>query len=131
MAQTQEFIATGRRKTSVARIRMTPGNGKIDINGRSFEDYFPTSPLQNTVLQPLQAVKLTNAYDITVNTSGGGINGQAGAARLAIPRALLQMDTNLRGPLKAEGLLSRDSRMKERKKSGQPGARKRFQFSKR
>jgi small subunit ribosomal protein S9 len=131
MAETQEFIATGRRKTAVARIRMTPGNGKIDINGKSFEDYFPTVPLQNTVLQPLQVVKLTNAYDISVNTTGGGATGQAGAARLAITRALLQVDANLRGPLKAEGLLRRDPRMKERKKSGQPGARKRFQFSKR
>jgi small subunit ribosomal protein S9 len=131
MAETQEFIATGRRKTAVARIRMTPGNGKIDINGKSFEDYFPTVPLQNSVLQPLQVVKLTNAYDISVNTTGGGATGQAGAARLAISRALLQVDANLRGTLKAEGLLRRDPRMKERKKSGQPGARKRFQFSKR
>ena len=131
MAETQEFIATGRRKTAVARIRMTPGNGKIDINGKSFEDYVPTVPLQNTVLQPLQVVKLTNAYDISVNTTGGGATGQAGAARLAISRALLQVDANLRGTLKAEGLLMRDPRMKERKKSGQPGARKRFQFSKR
>jgi small subunit ribosomal protein S9 len=131
MAETHEFIATGRRKTAVARIRMTPGNGKIDINGKSFEDYFPTVPLQNTVLQPLQVVKLTNAYDISVNTTGGGATGQAGAARLAISRALLQVDANLRGTLKAEGLLRRDPRMKERKKSGQPGARKRFQFSKR
>ncbi|HEX4665516.1 MAG TPA: 30S ribosomal protein S9 [Chthoniobacterales bacterium] len=131
MAEKEQFIATGRRKTAVARIRMTPGNGKIDINGKSFEDYFPTVPLQNTVLQPLQVVKLANAYDISVNTTGGGATGQAGAARLAISRALLQVDANLRGPLKAEGLLSRDPRMKERKKSGQPGARKRFQFSKR
>ena len=131
MTETQEFIATGRRKTAVARIRMTAGSGKIDINGKSFEDYFPTVPLQNTVLQPLQAVKLTNAYDISVNTTGGGATGQAGAARLAISRALLQVDANLRGTLKAEGLLRRDPRMKERKKSGQPGARKRFQFSKR
>lgn len=131
MAETQEFIATGRRKTSVARIRMTPGNGKIDINGRSFEDYFPTEPLQNTVLQPLQVVKLTNSYDVSINTTGGGATGQAGAARLAISRALLLVDANLRGTLKAEGLLRRDPRMKERKKSGQPGARKRFQFSKR
>jgi small subunit ribosomal protein S9 len=131
MAEKEEFIATGRRKTAVARIRMTPGNGKIDINGKSFEDYFPTVPLQNTVLQPLQVVKLANVYDISVNTTGGGATGQAGAARLAISRALLQVDANLRGPLKAEGLLSRDPRMKERKKSGQPGARKRFQFSKR
>jgi small subunit ribosomal protein S9 len=131
MAQTQEFIATGRRKTAVARIRMTPGSGKIDINGASFEEYFPTVPLQNTILQPLQVVKLTNSYDLTVNATGGGATGQAGAVRLAISRALLQVDANLRGTLKAEGLLSRDPRMKERKKSGQPGARKRFQFSKR
>ena len=131
MAQTQEFIATGRRKTSVARIRMIPGNGKIDINGRSFEDYFPTSALQSAVLQPLQAAKVVNAYDLWINASGGGPTGQAGAARLAISRALLQVDANLRAPLKADGLLRRDPRMKERKKSGQPGARKRFQFSKR
>jgi len=131
MAENQEFIATGRRKTSVARIRMTPGNGKIDINGKSFEDYFPTVPLQNTVLQPLQVVKLANSYDVSINTTGGGATGQAGAARLAISRALLLVDANLRGTLKAEGLLRRDPRMKERKKSGQPGARKRFQFSKR
>jgi small subunit ribosomal protein S9 len=131
MAQNEEFIATGRRKTSVARIRMTAGSGKIDINGRSFEDYFPTAPLQNTVLQPLQAVKMANAYDLSINAIGGGPTGQAGAARLAIARALLQVDGNLRATLKAEGLLMRDPRMKERKKSGQPGARKRFQFSKR
>src|SRR6476660_9006578 len=131
MPQTEEFIATGRRKTSVARIRMTAGSGKIDINGKTFEEYFPTIPLQNTVLQPLQAVKLTNSYDVSINAAGGGATGQAGAARLAIARALLQVDANLRGTLKAEGLLRRDPRMKERKKSGQPGARKRFQFSKR
>jgi small subunit ribosomal protein S9 len=131
MAQAQEFIATGRRKTSVARIRLMPGSGKIDINGRSFEDYFPTTPLQNAVLQPLQTAKLVNAYDLSINASGGGIAGQAGAVRLAISRALLQVDPNLRGSLKADGLLRRDPRMKERKKSGQPGARKRFQFSKR
>src|SRR4030081_896700 len=131
MAQTQEFIATGRRKTSVARIRMTPGSGKIDINGRSFEDYFPTAPLQNTELQPLQTAKLVNTYDLSINATGGGAAGQAGAVRVAISRPLLQVDGNLRATLKAEGLLRRDPRMKERKKSGQPGARKRFQFSKR
>ena len=131
MAQTQEFIATGRRKTSVARIRMVPGNGKIDINGRSFEDYFPTSALQSAVLAPLQSAKVVNAYDLSINASGGGPTGQAGAAKLAISRALLQVDANLRAQLKADGLLRRDPRMKERKKSGQPGARKRFQFSKR
>ncbi|PYK81556.1 MAG: 30S ribosomal protein S9 [Verrucomicrobia bacterium] len=131
MAQAQEFIATGRRKTSVARIRMTPGSGKIDINGRNFEDYFPSAPLQNIVLQPLQAAKMVNTYDLFINASGGGVAGQAGAARLAVARALLQADGNLRSGLKSEGLLRRDPRMKERKKSGQPGARKRFQFSKR
>src|SRR5436309_4911186 len=123
MAPAQEFIATGRRKTSVARIRMTPGSGKIDINGRSFEDYFPTTPLQNAVLQPLQTAKLVNAYDLSINATGGGVTGQAGAARLAVARALLQVEGDLRGTLKAEGLLRRDPRMKERKKSGQPGAR--------
>lgn len=131
MAQTQEFIATGRRKTSVARIRMTPGSGKIDINGRNFEDYFPSIPLQNIVLQPLQTAKVVNTYDLSINATGGGVVGQAGAARLAISRALIQTDPNMRGGLKSEGLLRRDPRMKERKKSGQPGARKRFQFSKR
>ncbi len=128
---TEEFIATGRRKNAVARIRMAAGNGKIDVNGKTFEEYFPTIPLQNTVLQPLQSVKLINSYDLSINASGGGPTGQAGAARLAIARALLQVDANLRGTLKAEGLLRRDPRMKERKKAGQPGARKRFQFSKR
>ena len=131
MAQTQEFIATGRRKTSVARIRMTAGSGKIEINGRNFEDYFTTAPLQNTVLQPLQSAKAVNTYDLSINATGGGVTGQAGAARLAIARALLQVDADLRSSLKSEGLLRRDPRMKERKKSGQPGARKRFQFSKR
>lgn len=131
MAQAQEFVATGRRKTSVARVRMTNGSGKIDINGRSFEEYFPTAPLQNTVLQPLQTVKQVSAFDISINATGGGATGQAGAARLAIARALLQVDNSLRAGLKADGLLRRDPRMKERKKSGQPGARKRFQFSKR
>ena len=131
MAPTQEFIATGRRKTSVARVRMSAGSGKIDINGRSFEDYFPSVPLQNVVLQPLQVAKVVNTYDVSINASGGGVVGQAGAARLAIARALLQTDPNIRGGLKKEGLLRRDPRMKERKKSGQPGARKRFQFSKR
>jgi small subunit ribosomal protein S9 len=131
MAQAEEFIATGRRKTSVARIRMTSGSGKIEINGRNFEDYFPTPPLQNTVLQPLQTAKVVNTYDLSINATGGGPTGQAGAVRLAISRALLQVDANFRTQLKAEGLLRRDPRMKERKKSGQPGARKRFQFSKR
>jgi small subunit ribosomal protein S9 len=115
MPQTQEFTATGRRKTSVARVRMAPGSGKIDVNGRSFEDYFPTTPLQNAVLQPLQTAKAVNVYDLSINASGGGATGQAGAVQLAIARALLQVDGNLRGALKTEGLLRRDPRMKERK----------------
>ncbi len=131
MAQTQEYIATGRRKTSVARIRMTAGTGKIEVNGKPFDEYFTTSNLQNHVLQPLQVAKGASAFDVSVNAHGGGSTGQAGAVRLAIARALLQTDEALRIPLKQEGLLTRDPRMKERKKSGQPGARKRFQFSKR
>src|SRR5204863_7904932 len=121
MARAEEFIATGRRKTSVARIRMTPGSGKIDINGRNFEDYFPTAPLQNMVLQPLQTAKLVNSSELSINATGGGANGQAGAVRLAISRALLQVDTDLRPPLKAEGLLPLQPGMNERTKSGQPG----------
>src|SRR5436305_14096530 len=103
MPQAEEFIATGRRKTSVARVRMTPGSGKIDINGRTFEDYFPTAPLQNVVLQPLQTAKAVNAYDLWINASGGGAVGQAGAAQLAIARAPHQVAVNLPGPLKADG----------------------------
>jgi small subunit ribosomal protein S9 len=128
---TQEFIATGRRKEAVARIRMSPGTGKIEVNGKTFEEYFPTANLQGAVLAPLQVAKSTNAFDVIVNAHGGGPNGQAGAVRLAIARALIISDASLRGALKEEGYLTRDPRMKERKKAGQPGARKRFQFSKR
>ena len=131
MATTTTNNATGRRKTAVARVRLTPGTGKIEVNGRPFEEYFPTINLQNTVLAPLTLTKLNNAFDIFIKTNGGGPNGQAGAARLGIARALLLVDITLRPALKAEGYLMRDPRMKERKKSGQPGARKRFQFSKR
>ena len=127
----QEFIATGRRKEAVARIRMSPGTGKIEVNGRPFDEYFKTVGLQNTVLRPLEIAKVLNTYDVKVNASGGGSAGQAGAVRLAIARALTETNPELRGPLKADGLLTRDPRMKERKKPGQPGARKRFQFSKR
>lgn len=127
----EEYIATGRRKTAVAQIRMTQGTGKIEVNGRAFEDYFPTEELQNHVLQPLQVAKGANAFDVSAKAVGGGLAGQAGAIRLAVARALLQTDENLRNPLRDDGLLTRDPRMKERKKAGQPGARKRFQFSKR
>src|SRR5436305_14234925 len=105
MAQSQEFIATGRRKTSVARIRMTAGSGRIDVNGRNFEDYFPTVPLQNIVMQPLQTAKVVNTYDVSINASGGGATGQAGAARLAIARSLLLTDPNIPTGSKRYGLL--------------------------
>jgi small subunit ribosomal protein S9 len=127
----QEFISTGRRKTAVARIRMSPGSGRIEVNGKPFEEYFKTPALQNTVLQPLEVAKSVNVYDLSVNARGGGATGQAGAIRLAIARALTETNPELRAALKAEGMLTRDPRMKERKKAGQPGARKRFQFSKR
>jgi len=127
----QEFIATGRRKEAVARIRMSPGTGKIEVNGKAFEEYFPTSNLQSAVLAPLQIAKSINTFDVVVNAHGGGPNGQAGAVRLAIARALIISDATLRASLKEQGFLTRDPRMKERKKAGQPGARKRFQFSKR
>ncbi len=124
----QEFIATGRRKNAVARIRMSPGTGKVVVNGRPFDDYFKTTNLQNTVLQPFEVAKVVNQYDVSVNAHGGGTNGQAGAVRLAVARALTEANPEFRVLLKPEGLLRRDPRMKERKKPGQPGARKRFQF---
>jgi small subunit ribosomal protein S9 len=129
--QTQEFLGTGRRKTSVARVRIAAGAGKITVNGRAFETYFPTDQLRGVVSAPLIRTDTATKYDVNVNVSGGGPAGQAGATRHGIARALLEVDINLRPVLKADGFLTRDSRMKERKKYGQPGARKRFQFSKR
>ena len=133
MAQTKttEYLGTGRRKTSVARVRLASGSGKITVNGRAFEIYFPTDTLRGTVLQPLALTETSAKFDVAVNVSGGGPAGQAGAVRHGISRALLEADATLRPALKSKGLLTRDSRMKERKKYGQPGARKRFQFSKR
>jgi len=126
-----EFVAIGRRKTAVARIRMNAGSGKIVINGRPLDEYFKTQALQNTVLAPFEIVKQVNQFDLKANADGGGLQGQAGALRLAVSRALIEVNPELRAVLKAEGFLRRDPRMKERKKPGQPGARKRFQFSKR
>ena len=133
MAETKisEYLGTGRRKTAVARVRLASGNGKITVNGRQFENYFPLETLRVTAMQPLAVTGTAEKFNARIYVSGGGPNGQAGAVRHGIARALLQFDANLRGALKAEGLLTRDSRMKERKKYGQPGARKRFQFSKR
>jgi len=129
--KTPEFLGTGRRKTAVARVRLSSGSGKVTVNGRAFETYFPTDSLRMVVQQPLVLTGTADKYDVRVNVNGGGPHGQAGAVRHGIARALLLVDAALRPSLKAGGLLTRDPRMRERKKYGQPGARKRFQFSKR
>ena len=129
--KTPEFLGTGRRKTAVARVRLAPGSGKVVINGRPLENYFLVESLRVEALRPLATTELLTKYDVRVNVAGGGMSGQAGAVRHGIARALLAADANLRPALKAEGFLTRDSRKKERKKYGQPGARKRFQYSKR
>ena len=131
MAEALQYKGTGRRKTSIARVRLATGTGKITVNGRAFENYFPVDTLRGVASQPLTVTGTADKLDAKINVSGGGPNGQAGAVRLGIARALLEFDANLRPALKAEGLLTRDSRMRERKKYGQPGARKRYQFSKR
>jgi len=126
-----KFGGTGRRKTSVARVSLMPGTGKITVNGRAFDNYFPVENHRTLAARPLAATSTGDKFDVTVNVKGGGPSGQAGAVRMGLARALLSSDADLRPSLKSEGLLTRDSRMKERKKYGQPGARKRFQFSKR
>jgi small subunit ribosomal protein S9 len=131
MAELQQFYGTGRRKTSVARVFLRPGQGQITVNKRPFVDYFPREALRLMVAQPLELTGTAAQLDVKVNVSGGGLSGQAGAVRHGLARALLVFDANLRPQLKRAGFLTRDPRMKERKKYGQPGARKRFQFSKR
>lgn len=131
MAESVEFIGIGRRKTAVARVRLSSGSGRVTVNNRAIEVYFPTESLRGVVMQPLAVINGTDKYDLRINVNGGGPQGQAGAARHGIARALLKVDAALRPALKAQGLLTRDPRMRERKKYGQPGARKRFQFSKR
>ncbi|MBR5778551.1 MAG: 30S ribosomal protein S9 [Bacteroidales bacterium] len=127
-----EVINTiGRRKTAVARIYMTPGNGNIIVNKKDYKEYFPTAPLQYIVRQSLEVVGAADKWDIKANLDGGGVSGQAEALRMAIARALCEVNSEDRPALKAKGLLRRDPRMVERKKPGQPKARKRFQFSKR
>ncbi len=123
--------ATGRRKTAVASIRLAPGAGKLEINRRSFENYFPNEVMRNFIIAPLEVTASVGKFDIWVNVKGGGPTGQAGAVRHALARGLAKLNADLRKPLKEAGFLTRDPRMKERKKAGQPGARKRFQFSKR
>ena len=123
--------ATGRRKTAVAHVRLTPGDGKWSLNRRGMEEYFPTEALRSYIEQPFKITNTLGQYDVFAKLKGGGPAGQAGALRHALSRALATSDPNLREPLKSSGFLTRDPRMKERKKPGQPGARKRFQFSKR
>jgi len=126
-----ESIATGRRKTAIARVRLTKGSGSITVNGRKFEEYFPTTDLRLIVEAPFKVVEGVGKYDVIALCEGRGVPGQAGALRHGIARALIQADDNFRPALKKAGFLTRDPRMKERKKPGQPGARRRFQFSKR
>ncbi len=125
------ILATGRRKTAVASVQLSKGTGAIKVNGREFEEYFPTTNLRDHALLALEVSENSKKFDLVVRTSGGGPMGQAGALRLAIARALLKLNPESRGSFREHGLLTRDPRSKERKKSGQPGARKRFQFSKR
>ena len=130
-AETTIFLGTGRRKTATARVRLQSGTGKIVINDREVEKYFPTEALLRNAVAPLLTVELRDKVDVTANVTGSGPNGQAGAVAHGIARALQKMNIELRVPLKKAGHITRDPREKERKKAGQPGARKRFQFSKR
>jgi len=130
LAQVQ-YYGTGRRKSSVARVRLVPGDGRIVINGREIKEYIPSEALIEVVKQPLVLTETLNSYDVLVNVNGGGFSGQAGAIRHGIARALLEVDPEYRQPLKRAGLLTRDARMKERKKYGLKGARRAPQFSKR
>ena len=125
------YKAIGRRKDSVARVNMVPGKGEISINGRPFKDYLCRESLAIVVTQPLDLIDQRNAYDLKINVNGGGLSGQASAIRLGIARALNEVSPDFRIPLKQAGFLTRDAREVERKKYGQPGARKKFQFSKR
>jgi len=131
MAVVERFYGTGRRKTSVARVWLRSGQGRIAINRRAFENYFPRETLRMIIAQPLEVTNTVGQFDILVSVGGGGPTGQAGAVRHGIARALVRFDEKLRQPLKKAGLLTRDPRMRERKKYGQPGARQKFQYSKR
>jgi small subunit ribosomal protein S9 len=126
-----KYYATGRRKSSVARVSISQGSGQIIVNKKPVDNYFPRETLRMMIRQPIELVGMTGKYDINVKVSGGGLSGQAGAVRHGISRAIINMDNDLRSRLKKEGFLTRDPRENERKKYGQKGARKRFQFSKR
>jgi small subunit ribosomal protein S9 len=131
MPELVQYYGTGRRKSSVARVFLRPGEGQFTVNGRPFDQYFVTEAQRSDARQPLVTSETTTSFNVVASVSGGGVNGQAGAVKLGIARALLEFNGELRKKLKSEGFLSRDSRKKERKKYGQKGARKRFQFSKR
>lgn len=131
MATLVQYYGTGRRKTSVARVWLRPGRGQMKVNKRSLDEYFPRETHRLLIAQPLEVTGTASQFDVLVNVGGGGLSGQAGAVRHGIARALLTYDDKLRVQLKRAGFLTRDPRMKERKKYGQPGARQRFQFSKR
>ena len=126
-----QYLGTGRRKRSVARVILRPGKGDIQVNHRAFENYFPTENVRAMVRQPMAATETMDKFDLLILANGGGVAGQAGAARLGVARALVEFNAELRGRLKKLGFLTRDPRQHERKKYGQKGARKRFQFSKR
>jgi small subunit ribosomal protein S9 len=131
MAELVQYYGTGRRKTAIARVFLRPGSGDFKVNGRAFEEYFVTPAQRSSAKMPLVSTDSSATFNVIANVSGGGVNGQADAVKLGIARALMLFNAELRKKLKAEGLVSRDSRSKERKKYGQKGARKRFQFSKR
>jgi len=131
LAEKVQYIGTGRRKNSVARVRLVPGTGKITINGKDQTDYIPFANIREDMVQPFGITDTNDSYDVFVNVNGGGFSGQAGAIRHGISRALLNVDPDFRGPLKRAGMLTRDPRMKERKKPGLKKARKASQFSKR
>lgn len=126
-----QYYGTGRRKTATARVYLRPGDGSVQVNRKSFDSYFPNETLRMIIRQPLNLTETANKFDILVNVAGGGPAGQAGAIRHGITRALIEYNSDLRPTLKQAGLITRDPRIKERKKYGQKGARKRFQFSKR
>jgi small subunit ribosomal protein S9 len=131
MAELVQYYGTGRRKSAIARVFLRPGNGDFKVNDRAFEQYFVTESQRSSARQPLLSTETASSFNIVARVSGGGVAGQADAVKLGVARALMQFNIELRKKLKAEGLITRDSRAKERKKYGQKGARKRFQYSKR
>jgi small subunit ribosomal protein S9 len=131
MAELLQYYGTGRRKAAIARVYLRPGSGEFKVNGRPFEQYFVTESQRASARQPLLSTETASTFNVVARVSGGGVNGQADAVRLGVTRALMIFNIELRKPLKAAGMVTRDSRSKERKKYGQKGARKRFQYSKR